>query len=299
MKPVAKGKQAFLDYYKTIFPDPKEFEQFLIALGAKSLPILRFTKKDEQRLRDIWEKQRLPWRTLRWYSSALEWPESMPEKSELPGHKERFTYAMNASSLIPVLALDPKPDDVILDACAAPGGKTLFIADLMEKQGTLVANDLSPLRLGRMRQLLTAYGHHWVQTWKKPAELIGRFAPASFNKILLDAPCSSEKHVYNSDYINDWSINRVKTLQKRQIGLLSSLFLALKPGGRLVYSTCSITPEENEVVVERILEKHGQDVELNPWAVSSPGNGDTTRRILPHQQQGLDPMFVAVFRKIA
>jgi 5-methylcytosine rRNA methyltransferase NSUN4 len=223
---------------------------------------------------------------------------------------------MNAASLLPVLALDPQPGDEILDACAAPGGKALFIHERLGGQGRLVANDLSPARRAAMARMFAEYGlltpGPTLELRGEKAETIFRRDPARFDKILLDAPCSSEKHVFNSPpHLAEWSASRVRQLRERQYGLLSGLLLALKPGGRLVYSTCAVTPEENEAVLARLLDKKAGLASLEapralpanaPGLYGSPIPGAAgfdpalVRRILPHRH-GLDPMFVAVLRR--
>lgn len=200
----------------------------------------------------------------------------------------------------------------MLDACAAPGGKALFIHALMEGRGRLLANDLSPARRAAMQRTFAEYAPaaETIEIGREKAETIFRRQPAAFDRILLDSPCSSEKHVYlSSRHLAEWSETRVRQLQQRQYGLLSGLLLALKPGGRLVYSTCAVNAEENEGVVGRLLAKKAGQVFLEDWplpdAPGGPGiaaegelsfDPQAVRRILPHRD-GLDPMFVAVFRR--
>jgi 16S rRNA C967 or C1407 C5-methylase (RsmB/RsmF family) len=310
--PTQKGDAAFLDYYEQIFPERYEFDRFIRSLAAPSTPALRFSPTNETQVKSLWQSKNLPWKTLSWYKYALLWPPHIPLKTPLPGFEEKLIYAMNASSLLPVLALDPQPGDVILDACAAPGGKSMFIADLLDRRGHMVANDNSPDRRNRMRQLFDTYGYtEGIEVWARKAETIFKDYPNHFDKILLDAPCSSEKHVFqNPRELKKWSPNRIKALQQRQYALISGLLLALKPGGRLVYSTCAITPAENEGVVGRILASKSKLVELKkynlpntPGGFGMPGKYEATfhlsyvHRVLPHRDE-LDPMFVAIFEKL-
>ncbi len=306
-----RGKEAFLEYYQSVvFPDQKEFNSFRGALEKTNLPVLRFSPQNAARLWKLWQEKDLSWQPLSWYPYALLWPKEVAYGQLLPGFKQKLFYPMNASSLLPVLALNIQPGDLVLDACAAPGGKTLFLKEFIDKNGQLIANDLSRARVQRMRQVFKEYGVFDISIWQQNAATIFRRFPNHFDKILLDSPCSSEKHIFNNPkQLKIWSKNRVKFLQKRQLALLGGLILALKPGGRLVYSTCAVTPEENEAVVAQFLTRKRGEIRLCPWKLATPGgpglpgkytsNFDLIQvgRIL-FNQEGLDPMFVAVFEKI-
>lgn len=305
------GKEAFEEYYAGVFSDDAEYQSFLTALKKNRPPTLRFDPKNEATLKKQWANAGLSFTPLEWYPHAVWWPPEVELGTELPGFANHLFYPMNASSLLPVLALDPQPGEYILDACAAPGGKALFIAERLGDSHTLVANDLSRARRERMKHVFADYGEK-VGVWGMKAELICKKAPEAFDKILLDAPCSSEAHIYtNTEELNKWSQNRIKGLKKRQVGLLSGVWHALKPGGILVYSTCAVTPEENEWVVGKFLKKRKGEAELVPFSVdNAPGSGgiageypldfdvNFVRRVLPHKDS-LDPMFVAIFRKRA
>lgn len=275
----------FEEYYRKLFNSEAEFQQFLNNLTAEHKPVLRFRQQDQARLQELWAKQQLPWQLVPEYSNALLWPDNVPLGTPLPGFAEKLIYPMNVSSLYPVLALDPQPGEQILDACAAPGGKALAIYDRMTGEGELIANDSSPARVYRMRQVFQEYGAAGVTIWQKKAEIIFKRYPEYFDKILLDAPCSSEKHVYTQPkYLAQWTPARIKHLKQRQIALINGLWLALKPGGRLVYSTCAVNQEENEGVVADFLKRHPEAQQL------------TEQRIWPDADR-FDPMFIAAFQK--
>ena len=302
------GEAAFLAYYRTLFKNEEEFISWEKALRSQKQPILRFHPKYKEELKALWKEANLPWKTLNWYPHALIWPEGTPPKTTFPGFEERYFYAMNASSLLPILALEAGAGDLVLDACAAPGGKALFIDDLLDKKGHLIANDLSSFRRGRMRQIFQAYDKPHIEIWGQKAETIFYSYPEYFDKILIDSPCSSEKHIIQEPKeLQKWSYGRIKTLSKRQKNLLKAVWMALKPGGTLVYSTCAVTPEENEKVVDDFL-RNNSDAKLQPWTINTPGGPGVSlqeklsfpmknvRRIQPHQDN-LDPMFVAKFVK--
>jgi 16S rRNA C967 or C1407 C5-methylase (RsmB/RsmF family) len=292
------GREAFIEYYRPLFDSDETFEMFLTSLEAETFPILRFPKKNEAKLKKLWKKEKLPWEVLSWYPYALKWPQGVGKGTTLPGSE--LYYVQNASSLLPVLALDPQPGECVLDACAAPGGKALFIAELMKGEGEFVANDLSGVRAARMKKIFAAYGveefvnvHHWN------AMSFSRSHPLGFDKILLDAPCSSEKHVFNSPkHIRDWKSGRIKHLKKRQWTMLKSLWKALAPGGVLVYSTCAVTPDENELLINKFVQRVEKavpnSIEVLPL---SPDLPHEKGRVHPHKYPNMDPMFVAIFRK--
>ena len=299
-----KGKEGFLDYYRKLHkkPEPatskeeKDFNEWLNTLVKPNPPVLRFNPKYEKKCAALWKKNKWEWKTLSWYPHALQWPTKLPLETQIPGEEQGWFYRQNASSLIPVLALDPQPGEVILDACAAPGGKTVFIAERMKNKGTLIANDLSLSRRQRLKQVLKTYQlEDFATMCGVHGGVLFQKYPTGFDKILLDAPCSSEKHVYtNEKYLNQWSYKRIQELKKQQFFLLKRLWYALRPGGRLVYSTCAITPEENEGVITLFLKKFGGDATWKTPSKKFPGNKG---RIELSRETSYDPMFVAILEK--
>ncbi|MDR1637859.1 MAG: 16S rRNA methyltransferase [Treponema sp.] len=199
----------------------------------------------------------------------------------------------------------------ILDACAAPGGKSLVIAGRMGSGLRLLANELSG---ERRRRLAAALDAHLDREKRRQVTVSGFDAAAAggkkrdwgrFGAVLLDAPCSSERHVLaDPGALAQWTPARPRFLAKRQWALLSAAFLLLKPGGSLVYATCALSLQENDGVAGRLLEKYGTlpaqttgRVRLDP-----PGfpEGEETRYgriILPDLSGGMGPMYVARFRK--
>ena len=199
-----RGKEAFEEYY----------QEYLEGLSKKSLPILRFNPKNEEELKKLWKKQNLKWKTLEWYPYALQWPSEVEFGRELPIDNKNIFYIQNASSLLPVLALDSQKNDKVLDACAAPGGKALFIAEQMNK-GQLTVNDLSAKRMQRLRQTFSDYGIKEFTSHKGNSATLFKKYPEHFDRILLDAPCSSEKHIYHSpNHLKEWSPGRIRQLKQ-------------------------------------------------------------------------------------
>lgn len=159
----------------------------------------------------------------------------------------------NAASWLPVLALDPQPRETILDMCAAPGGKTTHIAALAKNQASITANDNSRPRQAKLRAMCARLDAHIERFTLYDGQFLARkLEDETFDKILLDAPCSGEGLInFASDKdILTWSVAHIKRLQQLQKRLISQAWQLLKPGGTLVYSTCTIAPEENEAVVD-------------------------------------------------
>jgi 5-methylcytosine rRNA methyltransferase NSUN4 len=194
-------------------------------------------------------------------------PYCQPEITWLPGchwgEDEQGAlphYQMDPASVLVARALGVKPNDKVLDMCAAPGGKSLVLLESLAEGGKLIANDISRARRFRLKNVFDAHVplaiRDCVELGGKDGLRFGMQSPDSFDRVLLDAPCSSEKHLLEQPArMEEWSEARSKRLGKRQYGLLTSAGLALKRGGLLMYATCSISHWENEDVVRRFLDR--------------------------------------------
>lgn len=161
-------------------------------------------------------------------------------------------YVQDPSTLMAVELLDAQPGETILDACAAPGGKTSYLAELMRNEGKIVACDSSRCRLERMQQNLTRMNVTCAET--RRVDWLTRplpFEPATFDRILVDAPCSNTGVIRRRVDVR-WRLTPAdfEQMPARQRNILESILPLLKPGGTLVYSTCSLEPEEDEAVAE-------------------------------------------------
>ena len=167
-------------------------------------------------------------------------------------------YIQNAASWLPVIALEPKPEDVILDVCAAPGGKSSHIQALTHNQSQLTCNDNSKPRLIKLQANMERLGAAAQYTLCDASRLSRVFQPETFDKILLDAPCSGEGLMTFDDLklFDSWSVAHIRRLSDLQKKILRESWQLLKPGGTLVYSTCTMAPEENESVIDYFLRKH-------------------------------------------
>ncbi len=188
-------------------------------------------------------------------TASIEWSEGLSAP-----------YALDPASVLAALALGRPRGEDCLDLCAAPGGKALIIASRME-DSRLTVNERSPDRFMRMKRVLEEHldGERFraVRARRSDGASLCRLLPSSFDRILLDAPCSSERHVIMSrEHAEMWTPARAKALPFAQWPLLSSAFIMLRPGGRLVYSTCSLNPAENEGVAARLLKKEKERAAL-------------------------------------
>jgi NOL1/NOP2/sun family putative RNA methylase len=188
-------------------------------------------------------------------------------------------FMQNAASWLPVLALDPQPGERILDVCAAPGGKSSHIAAITNNQARLWVNDNSRGRLLRMQANLKRLGvTPEDMTLFDAMQLSRKLDGQQFDKILLDAPCSGEgimRYDRSKDFAT-WSVAHVKRLQQLQKRILTQSWQLLAPGGTLVYSTCTMAPEEDEAVVDYLLRTHS-DASIEPFSIDLPNRVPTVR----------------------
>ena len=227
-----------------------------------------------------------------------------------PFHEAGLYYLQEPSAMAPAGLLDVQPGMRVLDLCAAPGGKTTQLAAALDGQGLLVCNEINPKRakiLARNVERL-AVANALVLN-EHPKRLEERFR-GYFDRILVDAPCSGEGMFRKEEAaVTDWSPETVAMCADRQLEILRSATAMLRPGGRLVYSTCTFAPAENEGVISRLLreDKNFSVVQVSaPWF--SPGRGDWvetpadglehTFRLWPHKLRG-EGHFAAVLEKAA
>ncbi len=202
-----------------------------------------------------------------WYPSAfILRNKSLGELTEHETYKAGKIYVQNLSSMIPPLVLNPQSQENIVDVAAAPGSKTTQLAALMNNVGLIVANDTSTVRLYKLTYNLKHQGVHIVKTRRGLAELLWRLYPGQFDRALVDVPCSMEGRIRldRSKSFERWSVKTIKLLAKRQRQILRSALSLVKPGGIVVYSTCTLAPEENEAVVDWVLEKAKGTAVLEP-----------------------------------
>jgi 16S rRNA (cytosine1407-C5)-methyltransferase len=218
-------------------------------------------------------------------------------------------YFLDGASVLAALSLRlppgaPAAGGLILDACAAPGGKSLVLAGRMGARARLLANELSSERRRRLAGVLK---RHLPPETRERVRVSGFDAAAAagrtgerdrFDAILLDVPCSSERHVLRDEKaLAAWTPARPRFLARRQWALLSACFLMLKPGGSLVYATCALNPDENDGAAARLTAKYGAAAVPDPPDFAEGEETACGRIILPDRCGGMGPMYVARFRK--
>lgn len=238
---------------------------------------------------------------------------------KIPGAEK--PYYLDSASVLAALCLPLEKNDGenILDLCAAPGGKTLVIASRMNAESILSSNERSAERKHRLAVVVETCLPEAVSSRIKVSCSDGSTwctrQTECFDKILLDAPCSSERHVIaDKKYLDQWSLSRIKTVTMEQWALLSSAYRLLKTDGILLYSTCALCPEENDGMIERLFKKFNKsgdcfeilepapdaeeiktfaDVELPQWEKTDYGY-----QILPDKQKGAGPIYFSIIKKL-
>jgi 16S rRNA (cytosine1407-C5)-methyltransferase len=195
-----------------------------------------------------------------------------------------YYYIQGLSSMLPPAVLNPASGDIVLDLCAAPGSKTTQLAELMNNKGTLIANEIQLSRvkalvhnIERMNVINTGVLH-------KKGELLSKVYANYFDKILIDAPCSGLGIIQKKEEISLWwSENKVKALTELQTRLLIAAVKMCKPGGEIVYSTCTLTKEENEDVINKVLSKYpveAMEIDLPVYSHTPVKNAGSPDEIL-------------------
>ncbi len=235
--------------------------------------------------------ERVPWEPMGYYYDGKSRP------GLHPFHEAGVYYLQEASAMAPVQLLDPQPKEKICDLCAAPGGKSTQIAGRMMGQGFLLCNEYSPKRAKILSRNIERMGvANALVTNETPQRLAQRY-PDFFDKVLVDAPCSGEGMFRKEEAaVTDWSQETVQMCANRQQDILEQAAKLVRPGGRLVYSTCTFAPEENEQTVAEFLQNHptfSLESVAAPWFTEvEPG----IYRMWPHKLLG-EGHFAAVLKR--
>ncbi len=297
---------AFRDKMKMLMKD--EWEVFAEAVEAPAHKGIRYNtlKIDEVAFKKnvSFAKKSVPW-----CSTGYE-----IDKEIRPGKHVAYYaglyYVQEPTAMIPAEVLSPRPGDMVLDLCAAPGGKTTQLACMLNGEGVIVANELVTSRSKILKENTERMGIvNSVLTSAFPEKLLPAFA-GSFHKILVDAPCSGEGMFRkNPDAAKEWSPGRVAACAERQKKLMMTVDKLLACGGEVVYSTCTFSPEENEQVMEAMLETGRYDaVPLAlpgivgrgrpEWTLHGTKAVSSALRVMPHEVPG-EGHFIAKLRKTA
>ncbi len=298
-EPFLKRMQAMLmEEYPAFLQSFEEENCRALRLNTRKTDTGRFLEKSPFSLRKV------PWADNGFYYGK----EDQPGKH--PYHEAGVYYIQEPSAMAPVSFLEVKPGERVLDLCAAPGGKTTQLADCMQGKGILVSNEIHPARARILSENIERMGVcNAVVTNESPEKLAAVF-PAYFDKILVDAPCSGEGMFRKNDAARaEWSEENVALCAKRQDEVLRCAGEMLRPGGRLVYATCTFAPAEDEGTVSRFINSHPdfRIVEIQKTDGFTDGQGrwieepapgiERAVRMMPHKIRGEGHFFAVLERE--
>lgn len=247
--------------------------------------------------------RQVPWETNGFYYESGDTP------GKHPYHEAGVYYIQEPSAMAPAAYLGAQPGEKILDLCAAPGGKSTQIAAAMQGKGFLVSNEIHPARAKVLSENIERMGIvNAVVTNESPQKLADIFE-AYFDRIMVDAPCSGEGMFRkNADACDEWNLENVQMCADRQQEILDCAAAMLRPGGRIVYSTCTFAPEENEGSISSFVERHpefsickavcfpGMSAGVPEWTEHAAEGIEDTIRLFPHKLQG-EGHYLAVLEK--
>ena len=249
-------KQGFIERYSSL-TDWETFSKYCLCFLRRSLRVntLKTTSKEVKKRLEAqgWQLDPVSWCKDAFFIKHETGRRDLGNTIE---HQLGYFYIQEAVSLVPPLILQPQKGESVLDMSAAPGSKTSQLAQLMENTGLIVANDSDAKRLAPLAANLTRLGVVNSVVTHMKGQQFNKFKE-QFDKVLIDAPCSGTGTIRKSPKtIRIWNKNMLKKISNVQKELIRAAFNALKSGGVMVYSTCSLEPEENEAVVSWLLEQN-------------------------------------------
>ncbi|CDK38712.1 RsmB/NOP family class I SAM-dependent RNA methyltransferase [Halorubrum sp. AJ67] len=284
-----------LDRYESLVDDVDAFR----AACDRPLPSVVRTNEiaaTPARVREAFDEAGVAYEAVDWHDGLFRLPDGNPGGNWPYVHG--WTHGQEEVSVLPGLALDPQQGERVWDACAAPGSKTTQIADAMADEGTVVANDNNLGRLSALRHNAERLGITNAVVTNQDARNFSMkpLAFDEFDRALVDAPCSCEGTCRkNPDVLDEWTLDHVHAVAGIQKGVLARAVQATRPGGVVVYSTCTFAPEENEAVLDHVLANEGCElVDFDLPVETDPGvtewDGETydesvtqAKRIYPHR----------------
>ncbi|MBQ8231403.1 MAG: RsmB/NOP family class I SAM-dependent RNA methyltransferase [Lachnospiraceae bacterium] len=253
-----------------------EYEQFLASYDHEKYQSLRINtlKADkEEFLRQApFKLEQVPWAENGFYYEGSDQP------GKHPYHEAGVYYIQEPSAMVPAGLLEAQPGERILDLCAAPGGKSTQIASAMQGKGLLLCNEIHPARAKILSENVERMGISNAMVTNETPQKLADIFPDYFDRIMVDAPCSGEGMFRkNEEACEQWSEENVQLCADRQDEILDCAAVMVRPGGRIVYSTCTFAPLEDEGSVERFLSRHTEftlvkDMRLWPHKVKGEGH---------------------------
>lgn len=244
-------KPKFIERY-SMLTDWEEFRRYNLSFLRRSIRVNTLIADIEKTVESIkakgWELTPIPWCPEGFWIKH-------PTRNDVGNLSEHYfgkIYVQEAASMIPPIILDAQPGERVLDMCAAPGSKTTQIASMMKNTGVLIANDYRGMRAQSLGiNLQRCCVSNTTVTIANGAAIKGEF-----DRVLCDVPCSGTGTIRKSvKTIRMWNPKTIPGIAREQLRLLSNGYRLIKPGGRVVYSTCSVEPEENEGVITKFLER--------------------------------------------
>ena len=252
-------------------------------------------KASTEEIIDVFNSENIQYNQVNWYKDAFI-IENIDEYDlqDLDIYKQGKIYLQSLSSMLPPIVLNPKVNENILDMCAAPGGKTTQMACLSNNKAFITAVERNKIRAEKLKYNLQKQGAGTVNVMIDDARNLSDFF--KFDKILLDAPCSGSgtDNVFKSNFTKEL----IQKSSKTQEVLLKKAFKLLKPGGELIYSTCSILKEENENILEKCLKNTDyklEKIELSDEIELLPSKFEEVKTIAPNEY--FEGFFVAKIKK--
>ncbi len=284
----------------------EEYKEFISSFNNddKRYHAIRLNRLKVQGLLDEFCGESVPWEENGFYYDD----DKAPGKH--PYHEAGLYYIQEPSAMAPVHFLDPQPGDNVLDLCAAPGGKTTQIAVRMKGEGILITNEINRDRAKILSLNVERLGIRNAMVLNEDSGHLSEVLEGYFDKILVDAPCSGEGMFRkNEEAFSEWSPENVKMCAARQSEILDNAAKMLAPGGRLVYSTCTFAPEENEHNVAAFLSRHPDFTTEHAELVGGMENGrkefvegpcpdevGKSVRLWPHKVRG-EGHFLCAFKR--
>lgn len=303
---MAELPQEFLDRMQKLLSED-EYQSFLESYnkdpekGIRANPLKIDRERLKERLPEEFKAHDITWCPTGLYID----PESRPGKR--PEYYTGLYYPQEPSAMTPAQSISVEPGDIVLDLCAAPGGKSTQLAGKLQGEGTLVLNEIVGKRVGVLAQNVERMGIPNAVILNENSTRLAETFPGKFDKILVDAPCSGEGMFRKDEkVIGEWDSQKPVACSIVQKDILKDVDKLLKPGGELVYSTCTFAPEENEQVAEWLIENGYEILPVELEGIETTGRPEFTEsgteevtktvRIWPHLSEG-EGHFVARFKK--
>ena len=256
----------------------------------------------------VFDENKIDYDKVDWYENAfIIKNKTEKDLQKLDIYKDGKIYLQSLSSMVPPLILDPKEGENVLDLTAAPGSKTTQMATLMNNKGYIQANEIDKIRFDRLEYNIKKQGVTIAEVTNEDGRNAVKKKDEYFDKILLDVPCSGEGRfiIDKPETYSTWSIMLVQGLTMLQKELIDSAFKALKVGGTLVYSTCTLNREENEKIVNWALNSYNLELEQISFKADNMIKGNNkhlreeinkTVKILPSRRT--EGFYIAKFKKV-